>query len=112
MVAWRVHFPLISAATLDTLRSLWSAGGEEQRVQEAFARHTATWADYTHLQYTSALCIMAGSLARRATDPGVYQVNSLLMAMIALFLLAALTSDWRLRRGREELVYGAHTRAA
>jgi hypothetical protein len=104
MEKWRRKVPLISTATLETLRKLWSAGVEKEKTLEAFARHTATWADYTHLQYTSALCIAVGSLARRFTDPGVYCFHPLLLPVTLVFFIAAATSDWRLHAVREKLM--------
>ena len=98
--------PLVSKSTIRTLRSLWCTGLDKDKAAESVARHTSTWADYTHLQYTSALCIAAGSVARKLTDPGHYDWDGLLLALTVSFLVAAITSDWRLHAVRERLADG------
>lgn len=102
----RERWPLISEPTVDVLRRLWTLGAENGKINEAFARHANTWADYTHLQYASALSIAFGSFARTITTPGGYGPSWILIAGFVTFAIGAVTSDWRLHSVREQLRYG------
>ena len=99
-------WPLISGPTVDVLRRLWALGAENGKINEAFGRHANTWADYSHLQYASALSVALGSFARTVTTPGGYGLSWILIAGFVTFFVGAVTSDWRLHSVREQLRYG------
>ena len=105
-VRLRVRYPLISVNTIAVLRKLWCAGGEGNKSDELIARHVGTWADYTHLQYASAICLALGSLAKAWVDAGHYGISWPLLAGIVALAGAGLFSDWRLHSVREALGFG------
>lgn len=101
--ATRKKCPLISDRTTSVLYDQWTAGfAEDKRIQEIMG-HMAVWADYAHLQYASSFAIGAGLALHRAIAGDSTAQNWLLLFLAALFMLAALISDWRLHGVREKL---------
>lgn len=100
----RNRIPLISEETVDDLVEFWGMNaGVEKQTQEC-ARRISVWADFTHLQYTSALCIGTGAAVRVFTVPGSHQPYWPLILLAFIFLLAGLTSDWRLKQVRSRIL--------
>lgn len=96
----RRFVPLISKSTITSLVRRWRRGADdgEAGICREHAKHISVWADYTHLQYASALCVGLGALAAQAVTPKLaLEPNRPLIFVTALFLTSALISDWRLR---------------
>ena len=95
--------PLISDNTIEVLEVLWSDGEKPCEKLQGRMKHIRRWADYTHLQYVSALCFGIDSLDRdisidkQMSRPPYWP----LIILAAFFVVAALVSDWRLHRVRE-----------
>jgi hypothetical protein len=91
--AFRKRYPLIRVSTIRTLLWRWSADEtipppvRRQRMN----RHFNTWADYIHLQYASAQCIVFGAIAAPGKQPPCW----FLIGLVIILFLAALISDWR-----------------
>ena len=94
--ALRRWMPLIRGATIDMLLRRWDRGAEKDECDCERARHVAIWADYTHLQYASTLCIALGALLGKTIVPGKHPPYWPLVILATLLLLAAFVSDWRL----------------
>ena len=90
----RGHWPLISSSTIATL--LWRWGQNTEAVDRAAINvHLDRWADFIHLQYTSALCVGLGALVGVCVVPGECVPYCPLIVLASVFLLAGLISNWR-----------------
>ncbi len=98
---FRQRCPLIRDTTVDTLIKLWGYGAKPEEKTQEHAQRLAAWADVTHFNYLSALCIGAGAAFRVITAPGNYPPCWPLIFLAVAFTVAGLTSDWRLKRVRE-----------
>jgi hypothetical protein len=98
----RKHAPLISRETVLVLLAQWDRGLKPNEILLERAKHFSTWADYAHLQYTSALCIGFGSLCGRIVGGGKVETYWPLVFLAAAFVVAAAVSDWRLHAVREQ----------
>jgi hypothetical protein len=95
---------LISDNAIDILRRIWDMGAKKGEVAQQRYQKITSWADNTHLQYVSALCIAGGTVVglclTKSGDPEAYWP----LAFLAIsFVISGLVSDWRLRRLIEEL---------
>jgi len=72
----------------------WAKTRDEYAVK--FAEHVCNWADYAHFQYSSALCIVLGSVAGKLCSKGPVEFCWPLFWLTFLFFAAGLISDWRL----------------
>jgi hypothetical protein len=100
---FRMDWPLVGAETIKLLAKKWDESAEGREYGLARSKHLSTWADFAHLQYASALCIVLGALfgsQLKFSDGGVYWP---LASVVGLQILAALVSDWRLHAVRENL---------
>ncbi|HVZ16142.1 MAG TPA: hypothetical protein VG897_03420 [Terriglobales bacterium] len=94
----RAHLPLIRRNTVVALERRWRrTAKKDAQIPRTLAKHIVTWADYTHLQYASALAIWLGALVATINTNSARSPNLALMEMAPLFALSALVSDWRLR---------------
>jgi hypothetical protein len=85
---------LIGDKTLARLFTQWRLSAKDKKQpREAIWRHVGTWADYTHLQYASAQCVIVGMLYGRISGGAVPTSMAILAALLAL---GSLSSDWRL----------------
>ena len=101
--AFRQCAPLISDSTIEKLFRRWDRAAEDKgKLDCERARRLTTWADYTQLQYSSAVCIALGALAGFAIDPGKHVPDLRLIFLGIGFFLAAVVSDWRLRSVEEQ----------
>jgi hypothetical protein len=92
----RNKVPLISKTTMELLLSNWKRSPEtNDQYSAAIARHLSVWGDYAHFQYTSALCIAAGAFMGAITVSMQVDINSPVLVLAIIMLLAALVSDWR-----------------
>lgn len=99
---WRQCAPLISPNTKSVLRSQWFIGVKKEEENAAIVRHLTNWADHTHMQYASGICLALGSMACRLFETGVYEKSCPIVIAVFLFLVSGLLSDWRLHSVREE----------
>jgi len=95
--------PLISDATISTLKFQWELSSLKGKEHQEYAKHVTVWADYIHLQYVSGECIFAGALVCAIVVPSASPLNLPMLILAIIFIIAALTSDWRLHRVREVL---------
>ena len=100
-IGWRQCAPFISTNTKLVLKSQWSIGVEKEKANAAIVSHFTTWADHTHLQYASGICLALGSMACRFFEPGEYIVSWPIVFAVSLFVGSGLLSDWRLHSVRE-----------
>ncbi len=99
----RKRFPLISKRSIEVLQSLWLVGAERGKEGEAVVRHISVWADYTHMLYVSASCIVYGSVARSFADTQSYGISWPLLIMALTLVTGGLISNWRLHVIRENI---------
>jgi hypothetical protein len=93
----RRRIPLVSASTKKMLLRRWDRGAEDKtKCACERARHSTVWADYTHLQYASSLCIALGAFVGVIIVPGEHSIYWPLVGLAVLLFLAAIVSDWRL----------------
>lgn len=88
-------FTLISQKTIALLFARWKRS--DIISSEDIGKHLNVWADYTHLHYVSAECIIFGAIGYAAisgTDDLRFSWPLFLLTL--LFFVAALVSDWRL----------------
>ncbi len=95
--ALRKRRPLIRDATIRTLLWRWSADDATSATlrRPRQNRHFNTWADFIHLQYASAQCIVFGAVVGRVVVPGEHPPYWPLISLAVLLFIAALVSDWR-----------------
>lgn len=101
--SYRNRMPLISDATVSALKYQWELACKQGEERQVYAKHITVWADYVHLQYVSGECIAAGALVRAIAFPSAYPWNPPMVALAMIFIIGAVTSDWRLHRVREVL---------
>lgn len=99
----RQRFPLISKCSIEVLQSLWFVGAEQGKEGEAVVRHITVWADYTHMLYVSASCVVYGSVARSLTDTQNYGLSCPLLTLTLVLVTGGLVSNWRLHVIRENI---------
>jgi hypothetical protein len=92
----RESLPLISFAACKRLQQRWSMSSEKES-DSVHAQNVANWADYAHLQYTSALCILLGAITGTLLSSGRHKCYCPLVILGFLLALAGFVSDWRLR---------------
>ena len=95
--ALRQRMPLIRLSTIHILLWRWSADEATTPIlrRPRQNRHFNTWADFIHLQYTSALCIILGAIVGGIIVPGKHLPYWPLIGFAALLFIAAFISDWR-----------------
>lgn len=95
----RKRWPLIRVATIRTL--LWRWNADDQPSSKLTRRRQNekldTWADFIHLQYASAHCIVFGAVVGRVVVPGEHPPCWPLISLAVLLFAAALVSEWRTR---------------
>lgn len=92
----RECFPLIQPSTIETLLWRWNQGCKQAELDcKVINEHLNTWADFIHLQFTSALSILLGAIAGFNVDPEKYFFHYQLIFLTALFLISAFVSNWR-----------------
>jgi hypothetical protein len=64
------------------------------------ARHFSIWADYAHLQYTSALCIVFGATTGYVVADVPMEPSWAVITLGTVLFLAGLIADWRLHSMR------------
>lgn len=100
----RHRMPLISTSTVRHLRQQWLKDPEKGNADATLlSRKLASWGDYTHLEYTSALCILAGTAVRVLTVNGQYVVSWPLLLLAGMLAFGGLVADWRLRTVQESI---------
>lgn len=96
--AWRW---LINESTVSYTVKLWDMDrqSDNESVPKVRARRIFAWADYAHLQYTSAWSIIIGAALGYFTDApdSKHECCIPLILITILFFAAAFTSDFRLR---------------
>ena len=96
---------LITDDSIRHLAKIWDSKSEklgDLRFQRG--KQIATWADYTHLQYVSAWCILSGTFLGSLINifygsfhPFCHLILCLFFVWLArIFILAAVVSNWRL----------------
>jgi len=88
--------PLIRSSTIEKLLWRWDADGAATGDRKKLNSHLNSWADFTHLQYTSAYCILLGAIVGCLVAPGEHPVCWPLAFIMVILFLAAFISDWRL----------------
>ncbi|HEX4265473.1 MAG TPA: hypothetical protein VH597_14150 [Verrucomicrobiae bacterium] len=83
----RLCIPLISRNSIKNIKDGWV----EQRNEKI-----TIWADYAHLQYASALCILVGGFIEKIMNPNDFKVCKPLFWLALIFAIAGVVSDWRL----------------
>jgi hypothetical protein len=91
---WRKRFSLISDSTIQTLMWRWDQPRKDIN-QIRINQHMNIWADYIHLQFNSANCIIAGALVARAINRGGHSPYCPLICLTFILYVAALVSNWR-----------------
>ena len=99
----RKRVPLISTETTRALLKQWKRASNSAEVEMERGKHFSTWADYAHLQYTAALCILFGTWCGRIGAQGTGIVYWPLVVLACTFALAAFVADWRLHAVREHV---------
>jgi hypothetical protein len=94
---WKQEFrwTLISQNTINNLVVRWDSKSKEGKKLRCRFNQIATWADYIHLQYTSALCIIFGSLAGVIVTGGHHPINLPLLGLFISLFIAGIVSNWR-----------------
>jgi hypothetical protein len=104
--ALRQIIPLISERSRRALKVRWERAGEEPNKKSGIVKHTTAWADWAHMQYTSALCILLGLLV--GSIAGNFETHCHLLIVLigfsTLFLFSAFVSDWRLHSVEDYLL--------
>ena len=96
---------LISDASISHLAKIWDSKSKDgSDLQFQRGKQIETWADFTHLQYVSAWCIIFGTIVgifANLSHKGCHDIH--LVGLFFLFILgvpvffaAALVSNWRL----------------
>ncbi len=94
---------LIRKTTVDSLLARWSRC-EKDKKDETIAKHISVWADYAHLQYVSAECVIFGAIVSRCIGTTESHFSWPMTRLILAFLAAAFVSDWRLHSVEDEVV--------
>jgi len=104
-INWRAkNGRLILKSTVEKLLDRWKRAVEDkQKTDSELAKRLTVWADYTQLQYVSALCVVLGAFAGKVVTPGPHPPHGPLVWATIILLLAALISDWRLRAVDEHI---------
>jgi hypothetical protein len=97
----REHVPLIGRNTIQVLLTQWKNSSKKDEGLLKRAEHFSTWADYAHLQYTSAICIWLGSWFGTVLGQKETELYCPLAILSVFFFIAALVADWRLHAVRE-----------
>ena len=90
----RRNWPLISKDACESLKGRW-VDNRGDRVS-IIAERTSSWADFAHLLYVSALCIVFGGMTG-AVVSGNWQLNWPLAILTGILATGGWVSDWRLR---------------
>lgn len=86
---------LISQTTIDNVVTRWDSRSKKGEKRRYRAAQIAVWADYIHLQFTSAWCVVSGSLVAIAINDDCLPSNCPLLCLVLLFVVAATVSNWR-----------------
>jgi len=101
---YRERCPLISDNAINILRRIWDMGAKKGKEAQQRYHKITSWADNTHLQYVSGLCIAGGSVVGLCmTQSGNHEVYWPLASLAIGFMISGFVSDWRLRRLIEKL---------
>lgn len=93
---------LISDDTIKVLAQKWDQGAEGS-ITLARSKHLSTWADFAHLQYASAVCIVLGAIFGIWIDEDEQCIYWPLVLIALMQAAAALLADWRLHAVREKI---------
>ena len=86
----------ISKNSIERLKNQWSERRHKHESPEASAaRHLGVWADYIHLQFSAAWCIIAGAISGCIVTPGRHEPCCPLVILTVFLFVAALVSNWR-----------------
>jgi hypothetical protein len=97
--AWR---RLIRDDTVENLLTLWQFGDDQTHAK--LVGHLTGWADYAHLQYSSAWCIGIGAWLGSQFDNSPHQFSLLIFLLALALCLCGLISDLRLRIVRSRVI--------
>lgn len=96
--------PLISSNSVQKLADKWDAKSQTDEGKSCKrSEQAAVWADYAHMQYTAAWCIILGASISTMISDTQNHFYSPLIWMTVVFFVAALVSDWRLHSVQEKL---------
>jgi hypothetical protein len=99
----RIPFPLIGRKTIRVLLSQWARAAAGSEISRERARHFSTWADYAHLQYTSALCLLFGAWCGALVSSAKVSVSGPVFFLGVALFVAGVVADWRLHAIREHV---------
>lgn len=85
---------LISDGTMGHISNRWADNDPAKQVERR-REFFNVWADYIHLQYTSAWCLLFGSISGAVVSGGDCTWNCPLIILFFIFFIAANVSNWR-----------------
>jgi hypothetical protein len=102
---WRSRCPLIRDETVEVLVKSWDMAAEDSKRMQERAQQASAWADFTHLQYVSCLCIAGGAIVGNwVVGFSGREFSCPLIVLAFIFFIAGLISDWRLKRVRDYML--------
>lgn len=94
---------LISANTLKRIIGQWDRAAKSGEEHINRSKLIQTWADFAHMQYTSALCIICGAVVGWVFAKGTLETSCPLVWFTVVLFFSGFFSDWRLHSVQDYL---------